>query len=253
MRINEPKCQNRRSVKRHARGFTLVELLVVIAIIAILAGLLMPALSRAKEKARVTGCVANLKEIGVALALYGDDNRTFPYGVIPGFSQWDLSLGTYAGGMNPFNLPEGRSRVFACPSARRPNVAKQLNYSANPNVCKDGNFSAAVPFDTIARPSAVFAATDAIQFDMSGDCHAILWGVKNSAGKEISYNDGLAANSLKPLQASVDEDRDFSVLDGVGSNFRFRHDQKLSAVFVDGRVASLKKNQIVEGHVYTNY
>jgi prepilin-type N-terminal cleavage/methylation domain-containing protein len=113
--------QDRCARRQGLRGFTLIELLVVIAIIAILAALLLPALARAKEKAHQAACISNLKQIGLALTLYGDDNEGF-FPIAKSVTatgddlNWTKTLGAYLPRQGP-NETSKAHKVFVCPSA----------------------------------------------------------------------------------------------------------------------------------------
>jgi prepilin-type N-terminal cleavage/methylation domain-containing protein len=109
---------------RSRKGFTLIELLVVIAIIAILAAILFPVFARAREQARKSACLSNMKQIGLALGMYMQDyDQVFPPG---GLKIWEakktdrnllaIQLQPYAKNDQIFHCPSDRGWTTVLPS-----------------------------------------------------------------------------------------------------------------------------------------
>jgi prepilin-type N-terminal cleavage/methylation domain-containing protein/prepilin-type processing-associated H-X9-DG protein len=261
-----PPSQPGRGDRPAASAFTLIELLVVIAIIAILAAMLLPALSRAKDRAMGTACMSNTRQLALGVLLYaGDNGDYFPspkYWWQPGpyknaahlmcGGEWLLSdqmtPNTPAPMMSSY-VPN--KLIWVCPKRRRgityttapgnfdPTVTGFLSYGFNccgvfgtvdPN---DGNMINSKPFKaaSVSRPSEVVVLADVSGSNNPDTSPAAAW------------LDSYWAGSSGPTQPAYSENARFQTAFG-------RHNNRSDIVYVDGHAAPAFPSSLIWAQFY---
>jgi prepilin-type N-terminal cleavage/methylation domain-containing protein len=153
---------------RHRRAFTLIELLVVIAIIAILAAMLLPALSQAKQKAWTTDCNSNLRQVGMGLRMFADDNA----GIFPesgGKIYWggtDHTTGKPSW-MEQIFPQVGSTNVYNCPGNAQLSLSLQGPFDYF-NGCNAAYIAAGGQFAPVKSASIMFPADYVLSGDTAG-------------------------------------------------------------------------------------
>ena len=250
------------------RGLTLIELITVISIIAILTGILLPALHGARERARSLLCRTHLKELNLSMALYTQDNNSFPFGHM--FTTQTIPFGCYVGDANLdplgwfwFNFIgdyyshvylDKRNSLLRCPSrivtqGRTIGNVLACNYGVNQSICKSdhGYFITKRPEffgprplkpDEVRHPSRTLLLMDS-GYSLICWSHATttpLYEPNPAFPPDNAYIPGLSINQTR---SNIYEGQEYDAIHGRHAN------QRINVNFADGHIENRKAEDLL--------
>jgi len=210
-------------------GFTLIELLVVIAIIAILAAILFPVFARAREKARQSSCLSNVKQIGLGLMMYVQDyDEKFP--TLYYYTTGTPSRIDYVQAIHPYI---NNMQIWNCPSAAVETPTTNYSSLQSRSYGYNKNFSGYPKLASIKRPAETVALAD---------CCVDSWGPGRLYSPSDGYNEMIATQDFSGAVSSNTNNSywDTSAEGGrPGMNVSPRHNGQANLCFADGHAKSM--------------
>ena len=156
------------SSARGRKAFTLIELLVVIAIIAILAAILFPVFAQAREKARQTSCLSNVKQLGLGVMMYGQDyDETFPIGgwnaaTGTASSRWYVDVAPYIKNVQIRNCPSSPAKVDGSSGSAYGSAGWGTDYGLNISL---SNWQSGTKHAVLAAPAGLVMISEVAQLN----------------------------------------------------------------------------------------